>query len=137
MKSKGQLTIEFFFVFVYLMAIIGMIFILADNLSDGQTKIHIRSQETKIANSLSKIISSTKGFEAGDSFTVEYSIPEIRIAAKVVELPCNITITGSAITVEAVYNDQPITARVPANINIAFITDTTPECGGKLVMRKV
>ncbi len=99
MQKKGQISVEMIMVFVYFFVVITMVFTISENFVERQSEIHIRNQEIKIANSLSKIISSSKGFEEGDSYLVEYRVPMIYTLGKAVPMTCGIEIRQNTITV--------------------------------------
>lgn len=137
MERKGQLTVEFLFVFIFLLLMVSILFTISDNFTENQVKIHLRNQETKIANSLAKVISSTKAFESADSYEVQYRIPKIFVFEKLVVMPCDIRIEQNNIRVEVGYEAETITRNLAVNLDnpqISYPLDL--KCGDTLRIRK-
>lgn len=123
MNHKGQLSIEFLLLFVYFIMAIGVVVIVSKDFTEKQSEINIRGQETMIANSISKIVSASKGFENG-TYTVEYLIPKINLPGKPIGLPCNIEIRQDHIAVKAQFNGKTVSSSINTNFDAGTNIDT-------------
>ena len=137
MERKGQLTVEFLFVFIYLLLMISVLFTISDNFIENQVKIHLWNQETKIANSIAKVISSTKAFEEADTYDVQYRIPKMFVFEKLVVMPCDITVEQNSIKMEVGYGGEIITREIGVNLDNPDISyPLLLKCGETMRIRK-
>ena len=130
MKLKGQISIELIFILVYLFLMLAIFFPVGEHFVETQSKVFIRDQETRIANSVSKILTtSTTLDDPNGTFTVEYLIPEIHMFGGVIELPCTVEVRASTITVivDDPFSDVQIDK---ISSSIPFNMDSTPLSGG-------
>jgi len=130
MKLKGQISIELIFILVYLFLMLAIFFPMGEQFVEDQSKVFIRDQEIRIANSVSKILttSSTLNDPAG-TFKVEYLIPEIHMFGGVIELPCGVEVNASNITVTV---DDPFSDVLADKISssIPFNRTSAPASSG-------
>ncbi|MFH1234780.1 MAG: hypothetical protein V1493_04170 [Candidatus Diapherotrites archaeon] len=135
MNSRAQLSIEMLFTVLFLFTTVNILFAVSGSFTENQAAIHLQNQETKIANSLSKILVASKSFEGADSRSIEYTIPEIYILGKVAPMPCDISIVTIAgnqfLKVSAEYNGQAIYKTIPYN---GPPLPGSPKCGGKITI---
>jgi len=130
MKPKGQISIELTFILVYLFLMLAIFFPIGEQFVETQSKVFIRDQEIRIANSVSKILTTSSTLDdPNGTFAVEYLIPEIHMFGGVIELPCTIEVRTDKITVttDNPFSDDPtneIQSIVPFNM------DSTPLSGG-------
>ncbi len=113
-NTRAQLSVELLFTILFLFTTVNIIFAVSGSFTESQAEIHLRNQETKIANSLSKILVASKAFAgAGGTYSIEYRIPKIYVLGNVAPVPCNITFSGGEITVTDEYGGQPV--KIPYN----------------------
>lgn len=132
MKAKAQLAIEFIFVFLYFLILISALFTISDYFIENQVKIHIKNQETKIANSVSKILTASNAFNEANEYSLEYRIPMIHIFGKLIEMPCEITVTPNNIRIRLIYKSETIEKNLAFNSNHNLST----KCGELLKIEK-
>ena len=131
MKKKGQISIEFLFVVVYFVVLIGATLQIADHFVDRNMRSYVLFQEQHIANSVANIMTASESFDSGN-YEVEYKISQIHIQKKPGEIGCNIEIRSNRITVETTLpgDSSPTTTEIEVNLKAGTSTDIT--CGENL-----
>jgi hypothetical protein len=131
MNSRAQLSVEMLFTVLFLFTTVNIIFAVSGSFTESQAIIHLQNQETKIANSISKIMVASKAFDPG---SIQYAVPEIYILGKVAPMPCEISIVTIAgnkfLNVHAEYNGQAVDKNIPYNgPTPVALTGSSPKCG--------
>lgn len=135
MNSRAQLSVEMLFTVLFLFTTMNILFAVSGSFTESQATVYLQNQETKIANSLSKILVASKAFGDADTHTIEYAIPELYVLGKVAPMPCEIstiTIAGNQfLKIHAEYNGQPVDKMIPYN---GPPLPGSPKCGGKITI---
>jgi hypothetical protein len=126
MNSRAQLSIEMLFTVLFLFTTTSILFAVSGNFTGGQAEIHLQNQETKIANSLSKILVASKAFDdpSGGTYEIKYTIPKLYVLGKTAPMPCTINFSGGKITITNDYGGQPV--EIPYN---GPALAGSPKCG--------
>ncbi|MCX6801505.1 MAG: hypothetical protein NT067_00170 [Candidatus Diapherotrites archaeon] len=113
MNSRAQLSVEMLFTVLFLFTTVNILFAVSGSFTESQTEIHLRNQEIKIANSLSKILVASMAFEAADTHALEYTIPKLYVLGKTAPMPCTINFSSTEITITNDYGGPAV--EIPYN----------------------
>ena len=120
--ARGQLTIDFFISFIYILVIIVTLFAIKDSFIANQNEITIRAQEKRIAYELANIIASSASLSDGLA-RIEFRVPGIYYLYKTQPMPCDITITNNYIEIKVNAYGKEITERAfikkPLNLSLS------------------
>jgi len=132
MEKKGQISIEFLFVVVYFVVLIGATLQIADHFVDRNMRTYVQFQEQHIAHSVANIMTASESFNSGDSYEIEYKIPQIYVQKKPGTIGCDIKIESSKITVETTIpgDSSPTTTEIEVNLKTG--TNINTNCGKNL-----
>ncbi|MEM0360180.1 MAG: hypothetical protein QXK06_02470 [Candidatus Diapherotrites archaeon] len=135
MNARAQLSVELLFTIMFLFIVTSIIFEISESFIERQAEIHLRNQETKIANSLSKIMVASKAFTGASGGTIEYQIPELYLLGNKAPMPCTIsieTIGGNKfLKISAEYKGNTISRSIPYDgPNLPANT----KCGAKITI---
>lgn len=131
--NRGQLTIDFIFTFLYILALIVALLAVKQNFVKNQNEILIRAQEKRIAYQLAEIITSSAALSDGTA-EIRFYVPGIRYLNKTQPMPCDITIANNYIEVKIVDKGKEIAERA-AIVKPNNITISGNKCTQEMIIR--